>query len=968
MLVSIPTAVDRLSCLMMSSSCDGPSRADSWRTGLEENGCLENKNIPTPEGTSSVPNSEEPLTNHSSEVPVTNIDDFITELSKQEQHTNSTGTHQAGSTESTTNPTGSANQQGDERGSGQTQAQARPNLLEFSVLDSGTRGGLLPVGKTFLNNYSRNFSNLTGSEVTKGENPGPGPEPKCMYGLVEDSDSESDSATDRTVQENREAQDHNAGDTDEEEVEICYDTPTTAEQNQLNSNGPLSPPHYAPPPPPQDDTLNNTEHSPALDTLHKAKCKQAATDPLLPASPSSHTQSSGSLVLNGESQNIMAKTDPECASAGMAVPTSVSDAVNGTMETNEKVLAPVKTNQLCPSGIAGTPVTQNHCHVTSRSPQRTSRLLASTPQSSERLSSSLSTPAPTVAESKASNCSDGKSGGKTSALTAKEKEKGQITQSESRTTLTQNNSSTQLPRSPGLKEQPQSNCKLKLQDKTLKSQSNAPKLKGLTIKSKSRAQNSEQSLSKPARAESPVQRKSTASPLPSPKVQAKRIVSVGSPKITRTSEKSSISSSGRLCERTQEKSTCSAVGTTMAVQANVASNVKETCSVQEVAQLSQEPLKHNGKDKSETTTTQRTFIEVRLSSSSPSSSSTPILARKQTVNPSNSNPVPESKATIGATDSSHFNSESQLNRSSMSSPTCNSPQTHTAVSATETVEKSPNTLSNGSLDHSLRLSSILDAGDQLKSSRSKLYLKAMERRSFSTDGGGLADPNPFSVRQRIKSFENLAGFDKAVVRCIVVPYYTTKPPLNRTLSGCVGSANGTGTTDCSNSLRRSLSSYADDPGSPPPSPQLRKVTTSDSRASAGGVVPVSEEPRSNRCSFAPPVLRQRNSRGLAGLSRSRLRELRALSMPELDKLCTEDFSSSSSSPVETASNVTFKTELEVQPRKHTDSSSEGLQNTLVTTRLSRSEGILKGITQEENHYQVPKANGQTSASPSWSVR
>lgn len=1001
MQVSISTAVDRLSCLMMSSSCDGPSRSDSWRNSLEENGCLEDKSIPTAEHTSSNPNSEEPLTNHSSEVPITNIDDFITELSKQEQHADSTEAHQAGSAETTNNPTDSATcqqEEREERGSeSPAQAPARPSLLEFSTLDSGTNGGLLPAGKTFLQSYSRNFSNLTEKEATLPETNGKQLEsgaelqPKRMYGSVEDSDSESDSTTDRTVQENRTSTNLSTGgggggvsfqdtDEEEEEVELCYNAPTRVEQKQSNDNGRLSPPQYTPPPPPQEDSLDNVELTQATDLLPKAEHEQVA--PSHSASTNTQpTQTSGTVEGNGKSQDILARADPVCASAGTTVPTSVGDAVNGTTEANKKVLAPVKMDPSCPPAITSSPVTQNH--ITPRSQQRTARLMANSPQSSERVRGTSMAPAPTAAGSKIPTPSDAKSGGKISTLTAKDKErereKGQASQNESKTTLIQNNSSAHSPRSSSLKEHPQSNCKLKSQDsKSLKSQSssNPPKLKGLIIKSKNRTQNNEQPLTKPARAESPVQRKSTVSPIQSPKVQAKRVVSVGSPRITRTSEKSSASSSGRLCERTQEKSVCNTTGTTVLTQANVASSAKETRSVQQVAQLSQEPLKQNDKDKSELTTTQRTFIEVRLSSSSPTASSTPLLPRKQTVNPSSSSPVPENKSTSGAADLSQLKCETQLNWSSTPSTKCNSSQTYTAVSCiTETVDKSPSTFSNGSVDHSLRMSSILDAGDHLRSSRSKLYLKAMERRSYSTDIRGLTDPNPFSVRQRIKSFENLVGFDKAVVRCIDVPYYAAKPQLNRTLSGCVDSCNGNSTTDGSRSLRRSLSSYADDPVSPPPSPQFRKVTTLDSRASGCGVDPVLEEPKLDRCSLAPPVLRQRNSRGPAGLTRSRLRELRALSMPELDKLCTEDFStspsSSSSSSSEAASNVTFKTELKVRPRKSADSSSEGPQSTLVTTKVSRSEGGLQGAALDENHYQVPRANGQispSSASPSCSVR
>uniref|UniRef100_A0A8D0F6T1 Pro-interleukin-16 n=1 Tax=Strix occidentalis caurina TaxID=311401 RepID=A0A8D0F6T1_STROC len=170
----------------------------------------------------------------------------------------------------------------------------------------------------------------------------------------------------------------------------------------------------------------------------------------------------------------------------------------------------------------------------------------------------------------------------------------------------------------------------------------------------------------------------------------------------------------------------------------------------------------------------------------------------------------------------------------------------------------------------------------------------------------------FSVKQRIKSFENLANFDRPIVKPIVIHSAVRSPIARRS---CGGMATSATPAETPRALRRSLSSYG---GSPSPANAMAKSPTSTepTRVAAGG----KEEGKPQRseeggagadaAAFPPQASQARRSRGLGRppLSRSRLRELRALSMPDLDKLCGEGFSG----PPQPAC---FKTELEITPRR-----------------------------------------------------
>uniref|UniRef100_A0A8C5U6K8 PDZ domain-containing protein n=1 Tax=Malurus cyaneus samueli TaxID=2593467 RepID=A0A8C5U6K8_9PASS len=170
----------------------------------------------------------------------------------------------------------------------------------------------------------------------------------------------------------------------------------------------------------------------------------------------------------------------------------------------------------------------------------------------------------------------------------------------------------------------------------------------------------------------------------------------------------------------------------------------------------------------------------------------------------------------------------------------------------------------------------------------------------------------FSVKQRIKSFENLANFDRPIVKAIDICSAARLPLARRS---CGGLATTSNPAEAPWALRRSFSSYG---GSPSPanaaakSPPGREPVRVAEGDKGDGKPQRSEEDGAGAdvVAFPASASQVRRSRGLGRplLSRSRLRELRALSMPDLDKLCGEGFSG----PPQPGC---FKTELEITPRR-----------------------------------------------------
>ncbi|KAM9546150.1 PDZ domain-containing protein 2 isoform 1-T1 [Salvelinus alpinus] len=977
------SAVDRLSSLVMSSgSCDviQPSVLDQSRTSQEANGGSPNPGIPSSSSSSSSSSAAnhnfKPTapTNHSSDIPVTYIDDVITELSSSDvESALSSKNHKAPSeaqcTETTSCKSALDSKALLEKDKSNVQTPpTRPSQLDFSVLDSGHNGCLLPVGKTFLNNYSRNFSsNLTdeGKNVlSNGVDKPPGASKCHMYNQVDDSDSESeDTVTDNSHgAAGAEPQDTES---DEEEVEICYSEaqrPGTLSQAALThpTDGPLSPRLSIPISGSGSDGSHNTNESGPFDVVldsaayatsdaasqHNKDCSVVTTTQSNPnTSPSlsqslSGSQSSGA-CLTAESkaspcQMVPAQSSKDTDYVPTPGPAEPSECfANGVSGSN--VVTPV----IKPSQAPSLSVIAASHSLTPRSQERTARptsgKLSNSTSSSPSSSSAAAASHSTAAKAISSNYI--RSGSSRPSLTTTRDREREKVSLEPRSV--QNN-----PTSPSL---PMS------------------KLKGLSIKSKNKTQQQQQLSPKPARAESPavLGKASKTSPLQSPKLQAKK---VDSPLPTRKAAASSSSlKTGKQLELSRISSrspTSPKPGDRAQDKCKPKSNPTTTLEAAQSAKLELHPNKEEqvtpatSKEQPEPVpTTQRTFIEVRLSSSSStlpsSSSSTPVLMRKETVNSKNYSITQMTHIPDVTSQVNGSAVETNLRPAAPASPdsVCN-PENVTTNSAVnsivlESIDVVPLPISNGIINISLGNSRLTDtAVENLKANKSKL--KMMERRSFSTDNSAPGDPNPFSVRQRIMSFENLASFDKPALKCIEIQSLaqsyaltaTLKPPLNRRLSGYMSGS--VSSIDC-RSLRRSFSSCVDNFNASTPltplSPQLRKspssltlpnfdILTQSCSANEAPLGQTRDEPADGEISKmlppggvtltpqTPPVMRRRQARGHANLSRSRLRELRALSMPDLDKLYTDDFSSNP------RTNGTFKTELEIHPARST----EALQN------------------------------------------
>lgn len=806
----------------------------------------------------------------------------------------------------------------------------QPNLLDFSVLDSGSKACLLPVGKTFLNSYSRNYSQLSNKNTdlsVKGCEAKP-----SMYNMTDDSDSESDSATDGAVKNEKPQGDcKDTQDTDsDEEVELCYGVVSQLQPNQEKDSSPTLK---------QDVSGNQADNEliadkvpqKALSHLQDSKTTDLPTsitapqNPLIPQSVSSESGLS-EVSKHGKRQTVsMTQKD-------LSNQESLDCKAD---EKIEKALAPVTTSMTL-SSVSSSPGAQNNRHVTPRSQERTSKMHSNELFTSDKPNTVQVPFMSTVTEPKASHFS---SGNKSITQTTKDTGKEKTHDSKSLFSGTQPKSSTLRPlEKKTLNNNPISpslNSRLKLEEKT----SCSKKLKGLSIKSKSKGL--EQTGSGTAREESPVLMKTHGSPNQSPKLPAKRITHTSSPNINRSLEKNS-SAIIQPGDQSQERTAldlCSTLKANDAVKTEIENQHSHSKQSEVVS-------------KCENATTQRTFIEVRLSSSlSPPSSCSPALACKEAA----------SVNSVQVQGSHLLLKENSLYEQSTSKPflgTCISFDSSMSRPEPNASIKSPTTS-----DDKVCSNMSISGTTSLKSGKSKSYLKALDRRSYSTDSEALKR-HSFSVQQRIKSFENLASFDRPVVKGIDIQSYAVglKAAVNKRLSVPIPSNDN-------RSLKRSLSSCVEiltsghssslqsqnsssntgtrnSESSPSPSTGITRPLEGE-RAAAEVTVPWS-----GTVPHTPPVLRFRNARSSSGILRSKLRELRALSMPELDKLCAQDFS-------QDPTNVMFKTELEIQPTRPVKSPSDNLQCTVVT-RMSMVE---PGSVSNGEHAQVP-----TVKQSSWTVR
>uniref|UniRef100_A0A8C5LQV9 PDZ domain-containing protein n=1 Tax=Leptobrachium leishanense TaxID=445787 RepID=A0A8C5LQV9_9ANUR len=215
-------------------------------------------------------------------------------------------------------------------------------------------------------------------------------------------------------------------------------------------------------------------------------------------------------------------------------------------------------------------------------------------------------------------------------------------------------------------------------------------------------------------------------------------------------------------------------------------------------------------------------------------------------------------------------------------------------------------------------------GNQIPSEKDYLrseMLRSIKRNYYYEFHWSHEAASALTVKQRIKSFENLANFDKSVMKVIDLNKYdfSSKPPISRRSSGSVVSS--INPTDVPRALRRSLSSCCESQSEANLESHMKKSPSSSALTFAEKIVedspkesPKSESSWAEEKDTAEQTVKMRKSRSSGShirqfsLSRSKLRELRALSMPELDKLCSDEFSGESNTSQ-------YKTELEITPKR-----------------------------------------------------
>ncbi|MGH0173322.1 UNVERIFIED_CONTAM: hypothetical protein FKN15_065216 [Acipenser sinensis] len=887
------------------------------------------------------------------------------------------------------------------------------NRLDFSVLDAGNTGKFFTVSKTFLNSYSRNFSSLNEEELfnSKGADECMDTGPlKSMYCTVDESDSETDSAADPSPQAMRAVKCHannqhgevQITDSDDEQVEICYDSThdssTQCHSDKNNVQGrPFSLCHEIP------DRVNVKQVHTFAAGREELPFTLQQRSTSKPASPPAKFKPTGAFC----------PSDKKDIAGGFSRDNvSVSSDGFSSQDCSKEVVTVSCDKEVGPDKAQPTSPRQGEVrhsalmHTDSRLPPRTHSELCRS-SSDALLTSNKSCNSHLFSQGSEPRCSplsNSTLGGKTlTSLTLKDRDQVKVNPSlgsKSSVSHIQNNSC-QFPWASGLKTQWESaraahTSRIKLQDKIQRS-STAPRLKGLSIKSKNKAPEGSVTT-KSTKAEVASQKKMSVSPLQSPKLQPKKVSLTYNLKTSKQLEKNSTGlpkpSGQKKDHRPPELERKGVEDHPISNPAASDSAAQQCESLAAETQLTHaapySQVTSSDKEQPETVTTQRSFIEVRLSSSSSPSSlaSTPTLECRETpetnavpaVGDASTKALKDLDATrifhkaAGRSESLH---EEQCSRAEAVGSCLLNDQasqldkqdpcafTEAAVEAEPCHSSSSSSTIIKQDDDVFKSSATMEGEEQNKSNRPKPEGLKTERRSYSIESSLPLDHNSFSVRQRIKSFENLASFDKPVIRAIEIQSFavTSKPPVGRRSSGSVtASTAGAHFMDGSRSLRRSLSSCADSSSEAPvTSPHLKKspstmaligfesnpvenIRESHTEEKALGVASVSEQ---DPVSQTPPVSRNRNPRGHSSLSRSRLRELRALSMPDLDKLCTEDFASE-------ANTVTFKTELEIRPRRSLGATAEKLTN------LNRS--VTSGSVSDEE-----RDNDKKLLHNSWSI-
>ncbi|CAL8343970.1 unnamed protein product [Lota lota] len=861
------SAVNRLSSLIMSSGgYDGANKDNVPRLHQKENDgptAMENP------GTNPSPIVHP---NQDSQIPVTNTAIIIGDMGTSDVTSESSGSPAEPSGNDPVpccpNPLGSVG----------VPVPTQPSV-HLSNLDTGSNKGCLQiVGTRFLNSYSRNFGQFEENNVllsNHSNREGSDDGSKHMYNIGMDSDSESDSNTDghsADIIANLEGSQEL--DSDVEEVELCF---RKADQMEKLIKGTLSPQNTG-----QNVEQNIAQTSrlledPELISLTSKDVASILTDHL-------NISHASGVTLSGESSLSFCHDSCKFSTDSIPVPLEFSEG-----HSNISSCSKVETSSAVCFSICSTPVpTLNIQQFPVSNPEEMEKSPSKTAISlrhDEQRVNNMASP-----DSKSTGSDNSRSQTTlSSSQSIGDNEREKVLP----TCRTISNTTTSPPQ-----RATESNCvnisgKTKPQEKS----QNRPNTIGPMIKSK----NKQQEPLVPTKAQSPVTRSANCSPRQSPKLQPKKIDVSSRLRVAKQLEITCPASPKLNIGQAKGKS--SLPGRTLEVAPF--NNKAKECELQQGYRVSAKTC-----GKQETSATQRTFIEVRLSSTS---SPTPVQTHNKPMT------IKQTYTTESTVLHDKIIGSPNGSVSPMVILPCpvlrvaksNGIGSKTAVKSTESINEMH------SSNSSTKPFKTPETDESFKSSRSRLYLKAMERRSFSTDGAFSVDHNPFSVQQKIKSFENLASFEKPVVKGIDIPSsyaLSCRPSLNQRLSGYMGLVSAID----GRTLKRSLSSGVENLNLSSPSslcltksPSSFTLTSVDlpvdcNTASQDKIMDVAPKPTDGLIPTTPPVFRRKHARGHANLSRIKMRELRALSMPELDKLCTEDFSSNPSA-------VYFKTDPGIQP-------------------------------------------------------
>ncbi|XP_035513826.1 PDZ domain-containing protein 2-like [Morone saxatilis] len=770
--------------------------------------------------------------------------------------------------------------------------------LDCSILQSGNeKCAILPVETTHVNQLKENSSSVFNGSIPQSPKTGS----KCMYPTGDDSNSSSDSTTESSVMVNKMSGSGSLHEpsSDEGDVEICScvaQQPAAGGLSDLNQS-PNGPSHF------QHASSQNTNLEQTFDVL------QVFSDvtPTKNENTVATTQCSQLSQLSG----VFSTEQPGHSSYSTIPVYSIEYHIQSVIPSFDKVKACVASSPGRLS-IYSSPSPPDTHSVT----QDSAANLHSDASLTSDLSKHLNTQTPhsPSVESKISGSSLCKSDTVSASIINKERVLECRTHSNPHATSL-------LKKSSGLKVCDYSDCP-KLQSRP---NTTAPRLKGLSIKSKNKPQ--EKPLQTPTRSESPVPSNTSASMEQSTKSPPTATTS----RFLKTNNQPDMNKSLALPEVSDRRQVTSEHGPSEDTLQTAQLSLEKDIPLGSITRRSHRPA------------TQRTFIEVQLSSLSDSSSL--VKAQNKKVNSKDSKPTKRGKDAGLAPTLSYDSTVEKTN--GMAS--------NTVFSVLGSTKKTHSAISNGS-----KPSTIVET---LKSSTSRPHIKTMERRSFSTDTALSTNYNPFSVRHKIKSFENLANFDKPVAKSNDNQSYALayRASLNQRIAGYMGLVNS---VDCQ-ARQKSFSSYVENLiPTTPCSPLLGKSPSSialinlELPHSSCNRTPLTEDTPVAEVEKAPDVftpqtpqvLRRKHSK----LPRSRLRQFRALSMPELEKLCTEDFTTGHGTAAD-------KTEPGIHPTIY-PTVTESFSPSATLTKVDVNQGDL-GST-EESPQGTPETNEQQAG---WSI-